>query len=225
MSELRWNADRFGSELAATLTAALAGARSFPALITAVTECAATAEAICSRRPMACAPGCPYCCVLNVAILLPEGMIIAQWLREKLSPQELAAMRERLATHRSWARWMDDEERIIKKMACPLLDETGSCGVHPVRPLACRGVTSLDSDSCRKAFDPVVTDELRLVPADLLRRDAYDVAFTSLAQALLAHGLDDRSIELGAGVLIFLEHPEYRELFLSGGRLPPAPWS
>ena len=125
MSELRWNADRFGSELAATLTAALAGARSFPALITAVTECAAAAEAASSGRSMACAAGCPYCCVLNVAILLPEGMIIAAWMRERLSPPELAAVQRSLAAHRSWARWMDDEERILKHMTCPLLDEAG----------------------------------------------------------------------------------------------------
>lgn len=224
MSELTWNADRFGSELTARLTAALAGARDHAAVMAAVTECAAAAEAPCRGRSMACAAGCPYCCVLNVAILLPEGMIISAWMRERLSPPELAAVQRSLAAHRSWARWMDDEERILKHMTCPLLDEAGSCSVHPVRPLACRGVTSLDSGSCREAFAPVVTDEQQTVPTDLLRRDAFDTAFTSLAQALLAHGLDDRSIELGAGVLAFLEHPEFSDLYLAGGRLPKAPW-
>lgn len=224
MGELNWNGEKFGIELTADLEALLAGARDSAALTRAVTRSAAAAEEICAGRPMACAAGCPYCCVLNVSILLPEGMIIAKWLRQKLSAVERAAMQESLARHQSWARWMDDEERILKRMACPLLDETGSCSVHPVRPLACRGVTSLSSDSCREAFAPVVTDEVRLVPADLLRKDVYDVAFTSLATALSTFGLDDRSIELGSGVLAFLAHPEYRELFLSGGRLPDAHW-
>lgn len=220
MVDNRWDADRFSSALTAKLLAALAGMRDTNALAMALTECAAAAEEVCCGRLMACAAGCPHCCVLNVAILLPEGMIIADWMRERLLPSELEAVRKSLAVHRSWARWMDDEERIIKRMACPLLDSTGSCSIHPVRPLACRGVTSLDSNSCREAFSPIITDEARFVPADLLRQAAFDAAFMSLAEALDFYGLDDRSIELGSGVLAFLERPECREIFLSGERIP-----
>ena len=219
-----WNVERFSAELTAKLVAGLAGVRDAAALAMAVTECAAAAEAVCGARPMACAAGCPYCCVLNVAILLPEAMVMANWLRERLSPPELAAVQKSLAAHRSLARWMDDEERIIKSMACPLLDAAGSCSLHPARPLACRGVTSLDSNSCRQAFSPIITDEVRLVPVDLLRKAAYDAAFTALAEALRFNGLDDRSIELGSGVLAFLERPERREQFLNGEKLPDLLW-
>jgi Fe-S-cluster containining protein len=173
---------------------------------------------------MACAAGCPHCCVLNVAILLPEGMIIADRLREGLPPAALSAVQKRLATHRDWGRWMDDEERIAKLAVCPLLDDAGRCSVHPVRPLTCRGVASLDSSSCREAFNPIISDQDRMVPADLLRRAAYDEAFTALARALRRHGLDDRSIELGSGVLAFLEHPGCRGQLLSGKELPRELW-
>ena len=162
--------------------------------------------------------------MLNVAVLLPEGMVIADWLRERLPPAALAELRKRLAYHRSWGRWMDDEERIARQEACPLLDDAGSCSIYPVRPLACRGVASLDRTSCREAFNPIISDQERLVPADLLRRAAFDAAFTALAQALRHHGLDDRSIELGAGVLAFLERSDCRELLLSGARLPRELW-
>lgn len=219
-----WNGERLGRELTATMCEALAGVRDAASLAEVLRQCAAAAEHPCRGRQMACAAGCPHCCVLNVAILLPEGMVIAQWLRERLSPPELDATQQALRAHRSWVRWMDDEERIIKHMSCPLLDASGSCSIHPVRPLACRGVTSLDSNSCREAFAPIVTDEARLVPADLLRKEAYETAFTSLALALSSNGYDDRSIELGAGVLAFLEHPEYADLFMDKGKLPPEPW-
>ena len=219
-----WNADRFGPDLTATLVTALSGARDAASLALAVSGSAAAAEAVCSGRSMACTAGCPHCCVLNVAILLPEAMVIAGWIRERLLPSELDAARKRLELHRSWTRWMEDEERIVKMASCPFLHAAGHCLIHPVRPLACRGVSSLDSFSCREAFTPIYTDEMRTVPTDLLRQAAFDDGFTALAQALRFHGLDDHSIDLGCGVLGFLEHPEYRELYLRGGRLPRALW-
>jgi len=224
MIDSTWNVDLFSSELTAVLGNALAGARDTTALELAVTECAAAAEAVCCGRPMVCTAGCPHCCVLNVAILLPEGVVIADWLQKRLSSSELGALRERLALHRARTRWVDDEERITKHVTCPMLDTAGDCTIHPVRPMVCRAVTSLDRNSCLEAFSPVITDEARLVLADLLRQAVFDAAFTTLAKALRFYGLDDRSIDLGGGVMAFLEGPEYREQLLSGGRLPSALW-
>lgn len=224
MADFTWNCDTFGSDLTAALVASLATTRGARALADTVAGCAAAADAICGDRPMACAAGCPHCCVLNVAVLIPEAQVIADWLRETLQPAVLASLWKRLAVHRTWGRWMDDEERIARKAVCPLLDEVGNCSVHLVRPLACRGVASLDRSSCQAAFDPIISDQERLVSADLLRRAAFDAAFMALAKALRHHGLDDRSIELGTGVLAFLECPDYRELFLSGARLPRELW-
>lgn len=224
MSEMTWQAERFSAALKVKLQEILGEGTDLPALATAVKACSDAAEKICGERPMACAPGCPSCCVLNVAILLPEAMLIAQRLRTMLPPSGLCHLRRTLSAHHSWARWMDDEERILKRAACPFLDSYGSCGIHEVRPLACRAAASLDADCCRKAFSPIVTDEARVVPADLLRQAAYDEAFSTLAQALKSRGLDDRSIELGTGVLALLEQPEYLELFVSGGRLPDSLW-
>jgi Fe-S-cluster containining protein len=219
-----WDVKRFGSELTAALTDTLAGEVDAASLSRAVTKCAAAAEAVCGERPIACAAGCPHCCVLNVSILLSEGMIIADWLRERLPPTALAALRGRLAAHCRRVRWMEDDERITKQVACPLLDADGNCTIHPVRPLVCRAVASFDRTSCREAFNPAITDEERLVSADLLRQTLFDEAFMAQARALLHRGLDDRSIELGSGVLAFLEHPELREKLFSGERLPAELW-
>ncbi|QWV94826.1 YkgJ family cysteine cluster protein [Geomonas oryzisoli] len=219
-----WHEEEFKSEITSGVVEALGEGAYAATLARALADCAGAAESFCAERPFACAAGCPHCCVLNVAVLLPEAMTVALWLREKLSGEDLADLQKRLAAHRSWARWMDDEERILKQMSCPLLDAYGGCSVHAVRPLACRAITSLDSQSCRDAFIPVVTDEDRLVPADLFRKVVYDAAFTALASGLRQVGLDDRSIELGTGVLAFLEHPEFVERFLSGDRLPQALW-
>lgn len=219
-----WNVERFGSELTTSLLATLAGIQGIESLAQAVAECASTAEVACCERPMVCSAGCPHCCVLNVAILLPEGMIIANWLRERLSLSLLATLRARLTAHCRRVCWMEDDERISKQVACPLLDTHGNCSIHPVRPLVCRAVASLDRSSCQKAFNPAVTDEERLVKIDLLRQSVFDEAFMAVARALRRCGLDDRSIELGRGVLAFLDHPELGERFLTGQRLPAELW-
>jgi hypothetical protein len=224
MADLAWNRDTFGSDLTEALVASLATNRSAASLAGAVAGCAAAADAICGERQIACAAGCPHCCVLNVAVLIPEAMVIADSLREQLQPAALAILGKRLAAHRTWGRWMDDEERIARKAVCPLLDDAGNCSVHQVRPLACRGVSSLDRIRCQAAFDPIISDQERLVPADLLRQATFDAAFMALAKALRYHGLDDRSIELGVGVLAFLEYPDCRDLLLSGARLPRELW-
>ena len=219
-----WNAERFGTDVTSMLESAFSNMLDAATLARAVSDCAATAEVICCDRPMACTAGCPHCCVLNVAILLPEGMIIADWLREQLPPSILDILRERLADHYRRVRWMDDDERIAKQVVCPLLDAAEQCSIYSVRPLVCRAVASFNLTSCREAFNPVITNEEREVSADLLRQAVFDEVFISLARAIRHHGLDDRSIELGSGVLAFLELPEYRDRLLSGERLPDELW-
>ncbi len=219
-----WNPERFESELTARLTAALGSGPGPADLTAALAECAAAAETACRGRPLDCGPGCPHCCVLNVAILLPEGLAIANWLRNHLPPDQLFSLQESLASFSRWVRWMDDAERIVKQVSCPLLDGAGNCSIHPVRPLVCRGAASLDRAECRRAFAPVLTDQVRAVPADLQRLGAYDGVFAALGRSLRHHALDHRSIELAAGVLAFLERPSLGEVLCSGGRLPDRLW-
>jgi Fe-S-cluster containining protein len=224
MADLEWNPDLFCTELTAKLVEAISPPGHPSHLARGVELSSAAAEGVCHGRPHACGAGCPHCCVLNVAILIPEAMVIAGWLNSTLAANEYDALKKLLATHGSWGRWMEDEERIARRTLCPMLDKSSCCSIHAVRPLACRGVASLDSNRCKEAFDPIISDQDRSVPADLLRRSAYDTAFKALARALKHHGLDDRSIELGVGVLAMMEHPGYHLSFLKGERLPHRLW-
>lgn len=224
MIDSDFSIERFGSELTSALLSTLTGGPDAESLALAVSECAAAADELCCKRPIACTSGCPYCCVLNVSILLPEGMIIANWLRERYPQSKLDTVRDRISGHCRRVRWMEDDERITKQVACPLLDVDGNCTIHPVRPLVCRAVASLDSTSCREAFSPIITDEQRRVSADLLRQTVFDEAFMALARSFRHCGVDDRSIELGSGILAFLEHPELQERLISGEQLPADLW-
>lgn len=216
--------DLLDNELAAVLSDALGNGNVEVGLVQGLTICADMAERRCVGRAMACTRGCPHCCVLNVSVLLPEAMRIAETIRTEWPETAWSALQERLVHHSNWERWMDDEERVMRGAFCPLLDSKGNCSIHPVRPLVCRGVASLDSNSCRSAFDPIIDEHDRSVPTDLQRRAAYDQAFIALGRALANHGLDDRSIELGVGILAFAQNPEFKALFIAGGRIPRELW-
>lgn len=215
--------DLLENELALVLSDALGNGRVEEGLAQALTLCVTAAESLCTGREAACKGGCPHCCVLNVSVLLPEALLMTEQIKAQWSAHEWRSLQDRLAHHRNWVRWMDDEERVMRRAFCPMLDTNGNCSVYPVRPLACRGVVSLDDESCRRAFDPIIDERDRSVPADLQRRAAYDWAFLSLGRVLASHGLDDRSIELGTGILAFAD-PGIKTRFISGERLPRELW-
>jgi hypothetical protein len=171
-----------------------------------------------------CRAGCPFCCVLNVSVLLPEASAIAERLAAVLPAAELAALIDRLDYQRKRVRWMDDGERVRKQIYCPFLDLSGRCSIHPFRPLVCRGVTSLDSTLCREALDPTELDVPRPVPMNLAHRKVMDEAFRACARAIGACGMDTRSIELAAGVGAFLTSPGLSGMLLAGGRLSDGIW-
>lgn len=219
-----WNRDPFCKALDSGLAGIFSGLKDLETLAKATALCAEEAEKVCSGRSADCAAGCPHCCVLNVAVLLPEAAVISAWIKERLDVNEIGRLTDRLVAHASWTRWMEDEERIARTAYCPFLDSSSNCSIHPVRPLACRGVVSLDRTQCREAFSPLIGADEKGVPSDLLRRGVFDEAFKLLAHALEQQGLESRSIEIGTGVLAFLSEPEYLVMFLSGRRLPRELW-
>ena len=193
-------------------------------LVRGVAAYAALAEELAGNREVACRAGCPHCCVLTVTVLLPEAAAIALHLAGSLTAGELAVLAARLDRQRRLVRWMEDGERVRRQHRCPFLDERGRCAIHPVRPLACRGLTSLDSRLCREALDPSNLDAPGAVPMDMARKVVMEEAFCALARGLTASGWGTRGIELSAGVAAFLARPELIDLMLGGGQLPPELW-
>jgi Fe-S-cluster containining protein len=172
-------------------------------------------------RPPACGPGCARCCALNVGTLAVEGAAAARFLRARLAPDEAAALATTLLAAHDRVRWLEDRERIAGRVACPLLDAAGRCRVHPARPLACRSVTSLDAEDCRRALEePEDAEAGPVVRMDVLQRVLYDEARAALGAALARRGLDARCRDVSGMVGAFLADPALAEAFLAGGRVP-----
>lgn len=175
---------------------------------------------VCARP--ACGPGCAACCTVNVGTLPVEGAAIAAFLRRGLGPDGARSEARRLLEFHDRVRWLEDGERIRARLACPFLDRAGSCTVHPVRPLACRSVSSLDAEDCRRAIAERGDDdgEGGAVQMDLLQRAVHDAARSAVARALVLRGLDGRLRDVSGMAGVFLADPRLAATYGEGAPVP-----
>lgn len=200
----------FAMEIERTATALLGDAQSDDELIQACRVVQEMAETALVRNRgdaslIACGPGCAHCCVVNVAVLRPEAATIVAYLERKLSPSQLIALKQKVGKLYAGIRWLDDEERIRWKQPCALLDDVGNCSVYPVRPLLCRGMTSIDPETCRQAIDLLPLGEALPVTVNLFQSFLYNQAFIALGRAMENAGLENRSLEMTAAITTLLD--------------------
>jgi hypothetical protein len=160
---------------------------------------------------------------VNVGTVALEGAVIAHRLRRDAGAAAGRRADELLAFHER-VRWLEDRERASGRLCCPFLDADGRCAIHPVRPLACRGLTSLDAADCDRALSGAPPDddeeEPGLVRMDLLQKALHDEALAALAEALSARGLDARCRDVSGMAGAFLARDGLAAAWLAGARVP-----
>lgn len=195
----------FAVETERTATALLGDAPSDDELVQACRAVQELAETALVRNRgdaslIACGPGCGHCCVVNVAVLRPEAVTILSFLKRKLPAAQYLEMQARIGDLHAAICWSDDEGRIVQQRPCALLDENRCCSVYPVRPLLCRGMTSVDPEACRQAIDLLPLGESPPVTVNLFQAMLFNQAFIALARAMENAGLESRSSELTAAM-------------------------
>src|SRR5215216_2130081 len=70
--------------------------------------------------PPACRAGCAWCCYKSIAVSPPEVLRIAAYLRATLAPEDLAAVKERIAELDDQTRAMSSRERAHVRLPCAL---------------------------------------------------------------------------------------------------------
>ncbi|WP_213772703.1 hypothetical protein [Bradyrhizobium sp. dw_78] len=102
--------------------------------------------------PLACQKGCPSCCSLRVTVTAPEIFLLADYVRQIDAAPSGAAigLGRRIAHVNRSTRGLSETERLALRKPCPFIVR-GVCIVHPVRPLACRGLASFDRQACARA--------------------------------------------------------------------------
>ncbi|HKI50736.1 MAG TPA: YkgJ family cysteine cluster protein [Geothermobacteraceae bacterium] len=149
---------------------------------------------------IACQAGCGHCCIVNVAVLVPEVDAIIAHLRHKKSPAQLQQLAERAEEMFHQVSGLDDEERILSRIHCLFLDATGRCDIYPVRPLLCRALTSTDAGRCREAITMLAMGAEVQILANTFQQDLFTRAFTGLGAALDNARLESRSRTLTSAI-------------------------
>lgn len=188
-------------------------------------------EASLAARPtsprLACRKGCSYCCHQFVGATPPEIFRIAGVVRGgKRAGLDAASTIGRGEALRG----LTAEQRIGRKLACPLLvdmpasatppssdtaPELGRlCGVYAERPLVCRQTTSFDLAACAEEFEGRnMSARIEVSPAHL---DHAGTSSVVLLGALLAAGLPADAFELSAALTVALSDPGSERRWLAG---------
>lgn len=172
------------------------------------------------RARVACAAGCASCCVVNVAVLMPEAIALVDHVRNGLPAGFSHELAQRVAAHYGQVRGLNEQQRLSLQASCAFLSGQGTCLVYPLRPLMCRSVSSTDPASCRAALTAADPEAAPPVLMNLQQKQLCDTVFIELAQAMVTQGLDDRSTTLGTAVYHLLQQPGLAAAWLQGGPVP-----
>jgi hypothetical protein len=161
--------------------------------------------------PSACREGCDWCCHLTVGTSVPEVVRIVEYLRQRLSPEEFLALRERVLRLDKRRRELKTAHVSEARLPCALLVEH-RCTAYPVRPLTCRGFNSADARRCERFVNSPGQTTLPLyVPQ--LRITAF--VLDGMRSGLVESGLKGERVELTAALRLVLEEPGVVERFLA----------
>jgi Fe-S-cluster containining protein len=174
---------------------------------------------------VACRAGCDHCCYQSVGVTPPEALAIFDHLSRTLSDADLEHVGARVAAARARTRGLTTAERFSPDHPCVFLDVTaGRCTIYDVRPLACRGMNSLDARECEQRLrDPAAR---ALFLADGAGGHSYREpirAFHAVSAGLQLgiselHGLDMRPLDLVAALDLLLNGPaSIPDAWIAGG--------
>lgn len=166
--------------------------------------------------PVACKPGCAWCCHQAVALTVAEAARIARFVAS--NPGTAGETTARLRAVDAKTRGLGPLQRARLREPCAFLQE-GRCQVYAARPLACAEFSSYDAEACKRGQDTgylqggVVHEKARL----LAHQAVYEGLRAGLAAAFPK--ADTAPLELTAAVLAFLEDPTLENRWASGADL------
>jgi Fe-S-cluster containining protein len=165
--------------------------------------------------PVACKDGCDHCCYQLVAVSVPEVMRIVDFLRERLAPEESAAIVQRLRALDNVTRGMTSKGRVGIPKPCAYLDNH-RCTIYPVRPLACAEFTSYNVQDCKRG------KRIGFKPNGVTHESAGMVAYISVQRGIttgLKRALpeaDTEPLELIAASVVALDNPDAAAAWING---------
>ncbi len=199
---------------------ALSGRRTVKRLMAMMKAALARVEKLVARvnavapppRPIACGPGCPYCCHVRLTASPPEILLIAEHIKATWPADRQAAIVRKLANLDRLTHGQGDETREAMRLPCPMLIDN-SCGIHAVRPISCRAVASVDVAACRRSYNSRMQEP---VPQVSMQLNAANGVGYGLIAGLAEAGYGLENLEFIAALRIALEDDDAAKRWLDG---------
>jgi hypothetical protein len=201
---------------------AFAGGTSADALIQLAGDVVAYAEAAMDEvkahnpppTPLACKAGCAHCCH-NLIVATPvQVFAIAAALRDDLDDAGMKALRQRLDLAVRKQADLDWDTIGRRRPACPLLVK-GACLAYGVRPLGCRGWTSLNARRCEKDLKSK-GKTTKGIPFYLPQSQITLAVERGLMDGLAAAGLRAEKVALTQALALVLDDAAAADRWLAG---------
>ncbi|HEX5049812.1 MAG TPA: YkgJ family cysteine cluster protein [Gammaproteobacteria bacterium] len=166
------------------------------------------AAATAAGAPIACVPGCVFCCHLRVGVLPHEALALWHYLRTQLPAAEAAEIERVIRANAQRIDELTPAEHRAANIPCAFL-RAGRCSAHPVRPSACAAYHSLSRERCEHAFDnPRDAGTPKNRRPALLALQAFGDALIAAARAGLEDaGFASAETELHQSLRALLEGP------------------
>ncbi len=171
------------------------------------------------RLPIACAPGCSYCCRgTPVLVQAAEALALALHVQTARTAEQLAELTARVADTLARTRDLGVDARAEAKEPCPLLDlASGACTAYEARPTACRAYNSCDAQRCAEAHEAGLASPV--LPSNPVLFRATHAAGVGLMVASEVRGLQSGPFELVSALHAALADPEASARWLRGERV------
>ncbi|MFC1673577.1 hypothetical protein ACFL12_05415 [Pseudomonadota bacterium] len=162
--------------------------------------------------PIACGPGCPYCCHIRLTASAPEVLLVLDHIRGTWPVDAIQALAKKVKNIDPLTRGKDDDARAKLRLPCPLLKD-GSCSVHMVRPLSCRALACVDLPACKAAYNSRMAEG---VPMFEPQHQTANAVGYGLYAGLVDAGYGVENIELVAALALGLDDKEIGRNWLTG---------
>ena len=162
---------------------------------------------------IACKPGCNYCCTIRVTVLATEALVLAHYLKKKLSTEQMESLLARISEFELETATLTPIQQVLRSTMCPL-NVDGFCIGYANRPINCIGYHSFDVQKCIE--DSESPESEPLVPQDKQRWSLRGLHFEALYAAMNAFNLDVTQLEFVPALSIALRDDEACTKYLLG---------
>lgn len=166
-------------------------------------------------EPLACKPGCHYCCFNLPMVTPPEALLVGHHVTHRFVGKEQQRLMEKI---KKVLRMIEDkppEDILMMRhdLPCIFLRE-GLCAVYPLRPVVCRTCNSTSADHCKTIFERK-NHRARLRCYHRIR-EIFHSAQESLVDRCQQMGVQSDFLFMATAVHDFLKHPKPIEAWLQG---------